>query len=140
MNLLGSDGVFASPFASGSFISGTISLVDMRNLGNQGIIGVGVCKHRADREQHFGDCESRTPLVSQDVKTDTAVRVDVGVIDSGSEIDLRRLEWVVGREMNGQEEDTSRVWRVTRTHNCCLPVKQIISYGTSRAGRRRVTA
>lgn len=67
----------------------------------------------------FGDCESRTPLVSQDVKTDTAVRVDVGVIDSGSEIDLRRLEWVVGREMNGQEEDTSRVWRVTLRRRHC---------------------
>lgn len=61
----------------------------------------------------FRDGESRAPLVSQDVQTDAAVGVDVGVVDTGGEVDLRGLERIVGREVNGQEEDASRVWRVT---------------------------
>jgi hypothetical protein len=52
-------------------------------------------------------------LVPQDVQTNAAVGVDVGVVDAGGEVDLGRLEGVVGREVNGKEEDTSRVWGVT---------------------------
>jgi hypothetical protein len=56
-------------------------------------------------------------LVPQDVQTDTAVGVDVGVIDAGGEVDLGGLEWVVGGEVDGEEEDTSRVWRVRLEHD-----------------------
>jgi hypothetical protein len=52
-------------------------------------------------------------LVPQDVQTDTAVGVDVGVVDAGGEVDLGGLEWVVGGEVDGEEEDTSGVWRVS---------------------------
>lgn len=61
----------------------------------------------------FRNGESRTPLVSQDVQADAAVRVDVGVVDAGGEVDLGGLEGVVGREVDGKEEDTARVWGVT---------------------------
>lgn len=59
------------------------------------------------------DGQCRAPLVPEDIQTDAAVGVDVGVVDAGGEVDLGRLEWVVGREVNGEEEDASRVWRVT---------------------------
>jgi hypothetical protein len=81
-------------------------------------------------------------LVPQDIQTDAAVGVDVGVVDAGGEVDLRGLEGVVGGEVDGEEEDASRVWRVTleralasrssfplrqgltyRTHDGCLPVE-----------------
>jgi len=62
------------------------------------------------------------------------------VIDSGGEVDLWWLEWVVGGEVDGEEEDTSRVWRVRRTHDSGLPVEQIISNRSGRTRRRRVTA
>lgn len=52
-------------------------------------------------------------MIPQDIQTNAAVGVDVGVIDAGGEVDLRGLEGVVGREVNGKEEDASRVWRVT---------------------------
>lgn len=68
-------------------------------------------KHGA-KELTLGDCESRAPLVPQDVQTDAAVRVDVGVVDASGEVDLWRLERVVGREVNVQEENAARVWRV----------------------------
>ena len=29
------------------------------------------------------------------------------MVDAGSEVDLRRLEWVIGGEVDGQEEDAS---------------------------------
>jgi len=47
------DGVLASPFSSCVLISGTVSLVDMCDLGHQRIVRVGVCQHRADGEQNF---------------------------------------------------------------------------------------
>jgi len=34
------------------------------------------------------------------------------VIDSGGKVNLRWLEWVVGREVYGKEKDTSSVWRL----------------------------
>jgi hypothetical protein len=48
----------------------------------------------------LGDGQSGAPLVSQDVQADAAVGVDVGVVDAGGEVDLRRLEGVVGGEVD----------------------------------------
>lgn len=52
-------------------------------------------------------------MVSQDIQTDAAVRVDIGVVDTRGEVELWGLEGVVGREVNGQEENAAAVWRVT---------------------------
>lgn len=52
-------------------------------------------------------------MVPQDVQTNAAVGVDVGVVDAGGEVDLGGLEGVVGGEVDGKEEDTSGVWGVT---------------------------
>jgi hypothetical protein len=38
------------------------------------------------------------------------------MIDACSEVDLRWLEGIVGREMDGQEEDAALEWRVTLTY------------------------
>lgn len=51
-------------------------------------------------------------MVSQNVEADAAVTVDVGVVDASGEVDLGRLEGVVCREVDGEEEDTTGVWRV----------------------------
>lgn len=40
-------------------------------------------------------------MVSQNVKANAAIRVDVGMIDTCGEVDLGWLEWVVGGEMDG---------------------------------------
>lgn len=57
----------------------------------------------------FRDGQGWAPLVSQDVKTDRAVRVDVRVIDLRRERDLGWLEGVIGRECDGEEEDTASI-------------------------------
>jgi hypothetical protein len=49
-------------------------------------------------------------LISQNIQADASVGVDIGVIDAGGEVNLRRLEWVVCWEVDGEEENTSGVW------------------------------
>lgn len=71
-----------------------------------------VLTRRLEFRRTFRDGESRAPLIPQDVQADAAVGVDVGVVDAGGEVDLGWLEGVVRREVDGEEEDTSRVWRV----------------------------
>jgi hypothetical protein len=66
----------------------------------------------------LGDCKGWRPLVPQDIKTDRAVGVDVGVIDLGREADLGRLEGVVGGESDGKEKDAASVGRVTLRSSC----------------------
>ena len=46
-------------------------------------------------------------MVPQDIQTDAAVRVDIGVVDASGEVDLWRLEGVVGREVDIQEENAA---------------------------------
>lgn len=58
----------------------------------------------------FANGQRGAPLVAQNVQADAAVGVDVGVVDTGGEVDLGRLEGVVGREVDGEEEDTAGVW------------------------------
>ena len=61
----------------------------------------------------LGNGQGRTPLVSQNVEADATVRVDVRVVDARSEVNLRRLERVVCGEVDGEEENTTGVRRVT---------------------------
>jgi hypothetical protein len=124
------DCVFASPLTGRSLVLGAIVLVDVSDLRDKRVVRVGICQHRADRQENFRDGQGRAPLVSKDVEADAAVGVDVGVVDASGEVDLRGLEGVVGREMNCEEEDTTRVWRVAGSHDCSLPVEQILTDGT----------
>ena len=56
------------------------------------------------------------------------------MVDSGGEVALGRLEWVVSGEMNVQEEHSAREWRIIGPHNGCLPVILIFLVdGASRA-------
>jgi hypothetical protein len=59
------------------------------DLRDKRIVGVGVSQHRADRQEYLGNCESWRPLIPQNIQTNTAVAVDVGVVDSGCEVDLQ---------------------------------------------------
>ena len=78
---------------------------------------------RAGKNAHtFGDSQRGAPLISQNIQADAAVGVDVGVVDAGGEVDLWWLEGIVGREVNGEEENTSRVGRIAlRTLSAIKP-------------------
>ena len=61
-------------------------------------------------------------MILEDVQADTAVCVDVWVVDSGAESDFWWLEWVVNWEVDVQKEETSRIWTVVWAGNGGLPV------------------
>ena len=84
----------------------------MGNFRDEGVFWVRVSQQRADAEEHFRDGEGRTPLILEDVKTDASVGVDIRVVDSGAEGDFRRLERIVNREVDVQEEQAACVWGV----------------------------
>lgn len=128
------------PLASRALVSLAVRLVQVGNLGHERVIGIWVGQHGADREQHLGDGERWAPLVPENVETDAAVAVDVGVVDLGGEGNLGGLEGVVGRESDGEEEDTAGVRGVTGAHDRCLPLEHVVAGGTSAAGRGRITA
>ena len=58
----------------------------------------------------------RVPLVSQDIHDNRAVGIDVWVVDLGQEADLGGLEWVIGGQRDGEEEDATSIRRITLDH------------------------
>jgi hypothetical protein len=105
----------------------------MRDFGDKWVIGIRICEHRTNREEDFGDRKSRGPLITEDVKTNTAVGVDIWMIDSCREVYLWWFEGVVCGKVNREEKHTAGIWTVARSHDRCLPVEQIISYGSRTA-------
>ena len=61
----------------------------------------------------FRDRKCRAPLVTENVQTDAAIRVDVGVVDAGGEVDLRWFERIIGGKVDRQEEHPARIRTIT---------------------------
>lgn len=61
----------------------------------------------------FRYCQSWAPLISQNVQTNAAVGIDIGMVDASCEVDLRGLEGIICREVDGQEEDAALERTVT---------------------------
>jgi len=55
------------------------------------------------------------------------------MVDSSREVDLRGLEWVIGWEVYGKEEDAALEWTIAWTHDGSLPVEQIVAHRSCRA-------
>lgn len=66
---------------------------------------------------YLGDGERRTPVVLEDVEANAAFVVNVTMVDLRLELDLRRLERVVLRELDLQEEHTALVRALRWTHD-----------------------
>ena len=75
---------------------------------------------------YLANCESWGPLRPQDVKADGSIGVDIWMIDSRGERHFGRLEWIVGGEMNCQEEHSSLVWTIRWTHDGSLDKQSTI--------------
>ena len=50
------------PLPSSRLIPGAIRLVQMRDVGNERVVGVGIRQHRADRKEHWQGAESAYTL------------------------------------------------------------------------------
>ena len=62
-----SHGILAGPFSGSGLVLGSVSLVNVSDLGNQRVVRVRVSQQRADREEHLGDGEGWGPLILQDI-------------------------------------------------------------------------
>ena len=119
--------VFRSPFSGRTVMSSFVIFEELSNIWNQRVIRVGIGEKTANRKQHLANSQGRTPLILQNVQTNTSIRVDVTVVDASCKMHLRRLEWIVRRKVNIEKEYSSGVWGVIWSHNCRLPVKHIIT-------------
>ena len=117
-----SHSILAGPLSGGCFVLWSISLVDVGDLGNEGIVWVGICQQRTDGEKNLRDCQSWWPLVLEDIKADGTIRIDVRMIDSCSECALGWFERVVCGEVNVEEEHTASVGAVIGAEDGGLPV------------------
>jgi len=48
------------------------------------------------------------------------------MVDSCGEVNLGWLEWVIGWEVDVQEVNTTSVWGVIWSHDCCLPMVLVL--------------
>lgn len=90
------------------------------------------------RQEHRTDVQDSTPLVLENVQTDAALHVDIGVVDGGGEANLRRHIRVAGREVEAQLECETGVRSVGRADNGAVPDSEVavMRKGTD-AGRGR---
>ena len=104
-----SHGILSRPLPGSRLVLSLVILVNLGDLWNQRVIRIRVIEQRAEREQDLRNGESRRPLLLQNIETNGPIRIDVGVVDSGGEVNLWRLEGIVRWEMNVQKEDSTRI-------------------------------
>jgi hypothetical protein len=94
---------------------GALVLVLVGDAGLEGVVGVGLDEQVAHRLEHGLDAAGGLPVLGlEDAEADVAGVVvgDVWVVDARQEVDLRRLERVLGREHQRDAEHAARVDRV----------------------------
>ena len=150
-------GVLGSPLSRCAIVPGSVRLEQLRNVRNQRVIGVGIGQQRANTQQNFTNRQSWAPLILENIETNTAVRVDVAVVNACGKMDFRRLqwnwfsgsniivsetaakkyavwkqittyfEWIISGEMDIQKEDTPRIRGVFWSHDRRLPVEHVVA-------------
>jgi len=115
-----------------------IALEQLCNIRHEGIIRIRIGQKRTNTQKHLTNGKSRTPLILENIQTDSPVRVDVAVVDAGGEVYLWGFEWVVCWEVDVEEEDSAGVGGVVGAHDCCLPVEHVVSDGSGGAIGGRV--
>lgn len=83
--------ILRSPLSSGAIVPSPVGLKELSNIRNQWIVRVRIRQQGTNAKKDLANRQCRTPLVFQNIQADTAVRVDVAVIDTGSEMNFRRL-------------------------------------------------
>mmetsp|Transcript_544 Transcript_544/g.649 ORF Transcript_544/g.649 Transcript_544/m.649 type:complete len:205 (+) Transcript_544:223-837(+) len=123
-------GILGGPFSCGTIMPLYISPEQLRNIRYERIVRVRISQEGTDAQQHLADGKCWTPLILENIETNSSIGVDVAVVDAGGEVYLGGFEGVVCGEVDIEEEYTPGVWGVVRSHDCCLPVEHIISDGT----------
>lgn len=88
-------------------------------------------------DQDRPDVQHRRPLVLEDVQADPSLEVEVGVVDRGAEVDLRRHKGVSGGELEGKLEGEAGVGCAFGAEKGCVPVEHVAVVWEGGAARRR---
>jgi hypothetical protein len=80
-------------------VPSSVSLQQLSNVRDKRIIGIRIRKKGANTKQHLAYGKSGTPLILENIETNTSIRVDVAVVDACGEVDLGGFEGVVGGEV-----------------------------------------
>ena len=130
--------IASSPFARSGLILGLVGHVLICDCGNQWVLGIRVRQQRADGQEYLANRQRGRPLVLENIKTNTARLVDVGVVDLGDECNLWGFEWVIHGELNPEGKQPTLEWTICRTHDGpvpCVNVLLILRTRTAVAGR-----
>ena len=95
---------------------------------------VAIREERADGEEHLGDGQRGAPVVLEYVQADDALAVDVAVVDARAEGHLGRLEGVLRREVQVQEEHAALVHRPGRPQDRRHPLVNVVALGPGTGG------
>ena len=90
---------------------------------------VRLAQQALQTQQDSGDVVDGAPLVLEDIETDAAGEVDVGVVDRGLVEDGRRHVGVVVGEVHGQLEDEVGVGSVGRAVDSGSPDSHVLVIG-----------
>lgn len=95
-------GIFLGPGASCFLVAGSLSLIEVCNFWYKWVIRVRVGKEGADRQENFRDCQSRAPLLLQNVQAYTSIWVYVWVVHLHFSFMscISRDTWIWGIVMN----------------------------------------
>lgn len=103
----------------------TITLVNLCNVTNKGVVGVTIGEQGGQGQEDLGDGQCGGPLVFEDIQTDPTFRVDVAVVDLGLEGDLGGCKGVVGGEGDVKEEQTLFIRGTLGANDPTFPVENI---------------
>ena len=133
--------VLSRPFSGFIFICTSIFLVEFCDFWSKCIIWIRVSQEWWNWLQHFRDGIYWRPLVLQDENADWSIGIDVWMIDLAWEIDLRRLKWVVSREVDFQEKHSALIWGIIWPYDGCLPLVDVrlIDWSSGTSCRRIFT-
>lgn len=110
-----------------------IRLEQLCNIWHQGIIRIRIRQQRTDTQQYLTDSQCWTPLILENIQTDSAIGINVAVVDAGGKVYLGGFEGVVGRKVNVEEEYSPGVRGVIGSHDGSLPVEHVVSDGSGGA-------
>lgn len=75
--------ILFSPITGGLHSDNFLCLPELSGLIVEGVVRIGGGEKSLDGEKDSTDLQGRTPLILQNVETDTAKTVNVGMVDAG---------------------------------------------------------
>jgi len=120
--------ILPCPFPCGLIMLLSIIQILLRNTMYQWILRVCIGEHGADGQEHLRCRQGRTPIILQYIQADRSGTIDITMVDTSTKCHAGWLEWIILREADVEEEDTTGIGRTLRTHDGCEPFIYIVIF------------